>query len=148
MLESLTKFTVIISGERLAYLMLPFPKLPFPNIDHVFGRCFVQGHYRLTPVKVAKRNPMQRMRIKHGPISLQSHAVVPQGPADDAITAALALEQREPFLSNGRSAILAMRGHIAVYKRFDGCSTESISRAAIGKECLDIADVVMAPGGR
>lgn len=88
------------------------------------------------------------MRIKHGPISLQSHAAVPQSPADDAIAAALALEQRKPLLSNGRSVILAMRGHIAVYKSFYGCSAEGISRAAIGEECLDVAVVVMAPRRR
>lgn len=85
------------------------------------------------------------MRIKHGPVSLQSHAAVPQGPADDAIAAALALKQREPLFSNGRAAILAMRGHVAVYKSFYGCSAESISRATISKERLDIAVVVMAP---
>lgn len=147
-LWQLQRLTVIISAERMAYLVLPLPKLPFPNIDHVFWRCFVQGHYGLAPIKVAKRNPMQRMRIKHGPISLQSHAVVPQSPADDAITAALALEQRKPLLGNGWSAILAMRGHIAVYKSFYGCSAESISGAAIRKECLDVAAVVMAPGRR
>lgn len=147
MLESSQSFIVIIIKERVAYLVLSFSKLPSPNINHVFRRCFVQGHHRLTPIKVTKRNPMQPMRIKHGPISLQSHAAVPQSPADDAIAAALALEQREPFLSNGRSAILPMRGHITVYKSFYGCSTESISGAAISKICLDISVVVMAPRG-
>lgn len=125
--------------------MFPLPKLPFPNVNHVFWRCLVQSQYRLTPVAIAKRDAMERVRIEHGPITLQSHAVVPQRPADYAIAAALVFEQGKPFFGDRRLIELAMGGCVTVYQSLDCCAAHGESRTAIGEPCLDIAIVVMAP---
>lgn len=132
----------------MTYLKLPLPEFPLPRLDHVLGRRLVQRHDGLAPVAIAKGDPVQRVRIEHGPVSLQSHAVVPHRPADDAVAAALVLDQGKPLFAGGRSAVLAMRCHVTSEEGLDGSAAEGESGAAVGEPCLEIVSRAVVPSGR
>lgn len=138
---------LMCQSEVTTYLKLPLPKLPLPDLNHVLWRRLVQRHDGLAPVAIAKGNTVQRMRVEHGPVSLQSHAIVPQRPADNAVAAALVLDQGKPLFADGRPAVLAMRCHVAAEKRLDGSAAEGESGAAVGEPCLEVVSTAVVPPG-
>src|SRR5262245_54109801 len=94
--------------------------LPPPELHHVLWLCLVEGQEGVAPESLGEGDLVQRIHVEHGPEAAQGDAGVPEGPAEDAVAAAIAAEEVAPLEAQGRVDELASRGRLAVKESLDG----------------------------